>query len=60
MIYILTLLAIFVCVVNYDILGNSKNKNVLYNILLIWFIAVSGFAYNVGADVPGYMYEYDE
>lgn len=26
---------------------------------MFWFIAVSGFAYNVGSDIPEYMYFYD-
>ena len=60
MIYILTLLVIFICVVNFDLLGHTNKKDVVYKIILVWFIAVSGFAFNVGADIPGYMYEYDE
>lgn len=60
MIYILSLLFILYLVVRFDINGKTKHKDVFFRILLIWFIAVSGLAYNVGADVPGYMYQYDE
>lgn len=62
MIYIFTLLAIIVCAFVFDF-GRVKNprlKNNCYYLLLIWLIALSGFAYNVGADMPGYMEQYAE
>ena len=61
MIYIATIIALLVLVVKYDFAPHSKtNKRDLWlRILMIWFICVSGFAYNVGSDIPGYMDEYD-
>lgn len=59
MIYILSLLWFFLLIYVFDIKGKTENRSKWYNILLIWFIVVSGFAYNVGADMPGYMDEYD-
>lgn len=60
MIYILSILFILFLVLRYDIKGHTSRKTYFYKILLIWFILVSGLAYNVGADVPGYMEQYDE
>lgn len=69
MIYIVTLAVLIVLVLQFDYKsGGYKqvefNNKVLtrydlwYRITLIWFICVSGFAYNVGSDVPNYMREY--
>lgn len=60
MIYIITLFIVLIFVLKYDILCSTKNKGQCYRLLMIWFVAVSGFAYNVGADCPEYMYLYDE
>lgn len=60
MIYVLTLLTIIIMVVRFDVQGQRRYADAFYQILLVWFIAVSGFAFNVGADIPGYMFEYDE
>lgn len=58
MIY-LSSLALCLCLAwCYDILGCKKNKNVWYNILLVWFIFVSGFQYMVGTDIPIYVEKY--
>lgn len=61
MVYAITIIAIVVLIINYDWGRKVNNKNAgnWYNALLIWFIAISGFAYNVGSDTPIYMYEYD-
>lgn len=42
----------------YDVLGNTRNKWQWYYLLLFWFIAVSGFQYMVGSDIPLYMDSY--
>lgn len=60
MIYILTLVLILYFVIRFDINGQTGQKELFYKILLVWFIAVSGLAYNIGADTPTYMYEYDD
>ncbi len=60
MIYILTLIVIIILSYKYDIKGEKKYKERWYNILLIWFIAISGFAYNVGSDIPFYMESYTD
>lgn len=62
MIYLLTLVAILCCAVYFDLghVDNPRLKNICYMSLLIWFTAVSGFAYNVGSDIPGYMRQYAE
>lgn len=60
MIYILTVVALCILIYIFD-LGerNTKFARVCFDLMTIWFILVSGFAYNVGSDIPGYMYEYD-
>lgn len=60
MIYIFTLIVILFLVFIYEIDGTygNKSKKQLYLLLYIWLAALSGFAYNVGSDIPGYMREY--
>lgn len=60
MIYISTLIVIFICAYAFDFghVNNPRLKSVCYTLLLIWLIALSGFSYNVGSDIPGYMEEY--
>ena len=62
MIYIVTLLAILVCVVVFDFgrMNNPRLKKICYASILIWLTALAGFSYNVGADIPGYMRQYAE
>ena len=49
-------------IVTYDFRGkqHTKEYNRIFNIVLFWFIAVSGFAYNVGSDIPIYMQWYED
>lgn len=42
----------------YDFQGDTRNKNFWYRGLLVWFIALSGFQYCVGVDIPRYMEEF--
>lgn len=43
-----------------DLVDNGKKRGKFcYCLMTIWLIALSGFAYNVGSDIPGYMKEYD-
>ncbi len=60
MIYIFTLIAILFLVFIYEIDGtlSNKSKYTYYLLLYVWLAALSGFAYNVGSDIPGYMREY--
>lgn len=59
MIYIITILVLLALVFHFDINGNTRYKITAYYILMFWFIAVSGFQYCIGSDMPPYMYEYD-
>lgn len=61
MIYIVTVVVLFFFSIYFDLPGHSRSKsaNICYYGTLIWFICLSGFAYNVGSDIPDYMYEYD-
>ena len=61
MIYIISLVIITILSIYFDFYCNGKSNkaSIFYNLLLIWFISVSGFAYNVGSDIPAYMDEYD-
>lgn len=59
MIYIGTLLLCIFLSWMYDVLGHTQNKWHWYNLLLVWFITVSGFQYMVGTDVIDYMDEYN-
>ena len=59
MIYLLTIAILCVFIFLYDFgKGKEKNANSCYNLMMIWFIAISGFAYNVGSDTSTYMEEY--
>lgn len=60
MIYIGTLILCVFLAWMYDVLGYTKNKWHWFYLLLVWFIAVSGFQYMVGTDIPVYMEEYDK
>ena len=59
MIYIIPTLLIFCLFLRYDLGNNQKGKMEWYYILLVLFVTIGGFEYNVGSDMPGYMYEYD-
>lgn len=61
MIYIFSLAVLILLVFRFDYGYQSCNqdrRNLWYRVMLVWFICVSGFAYNVGSDVPNYMREY--
>ena len=60
MIYLFSLVICICLAWVYDICGYSKNKQVCYNILLIWFILVSGFQYMVGSDTELYMEKFKQ
>lgn len=63
-IYIFTLIVLFILIFRFDLSGNetrfSKEYALSYKLLMMWFILISGFAFNVGSDTPGYMREYDD
>ena len=61
MVYILTIIVLVYFIFKYDVAGaqNSPTYNKLYTMTMIWFICISGFAYNVGSDMAAYMTEYD-
>lgn len=70
MIYIFTLVVLVVLIIRFDYkyVGEKRNNfdnhvltryDLWYGVMLIWFICVSGFAYNVGSDIPIYMREYN-
>ena len=58
MIYLIILVALFLLVYKYDILGNEKNINYWYRLMLIVFILLAGLRWRVGGDTPNYLYEY--
>lgn len=60
MIYIITLIFVLACALFFDFgrVNNSRLKKICYTLILVWLIALSGFSYNVGSDIPGYMYQY--
>lgn len=61
MVYIFTLVALlyFICVYDMKGLNGTPTYNRMYKLTMLWFICVSGFAYNVGSDIPAYMTEYE-
>lgn len=61
MIYILTIIVLFYFIFKYDLSGAQESTlyNRLYTMTMVWFICISGFAYNVGSDIVAYMTEYD-
>lgn len=59
MVYILPLVLCYGLFLRYDLNSNKRGEKLWYYLLLFIFIAISGFAYNIGADTPGYMYEFD-
>ncbi len=60
MIYIITLVILCVFIYLFDLSkGSRKKARLCYNLFTVWLILLSGFAYQVGADIPGYMQEYD-
>lgn len=61
MVYILTIIVLVILIMAYDLNGQigTNQYNKLYNLMMLWFIFVSAFAYNVGSDTIIYMYEYD-
>ena len=62
MIYLITLFFLVIFIFKYDLTGkiHDAKYNRLYYVIMWWFICVSGFAYNVGSDIPIYMKWYDE
>lgn len=62
MIYLFVLLITLYLALKYDILGgrnNGYNKSLYFNLLLIIYIGLSGFQFQVGTDVYNYMIEYE-
>lgn len=60
MIYIGTLLVVFLGFLFFDTGKNTKGKKELFWALCLWFSAVSGFQYMVGSDIPFYARDYEE
>lgn len=60
MIYLFTIAVLCVLILVYDFANGSRNKAELYyKLMMCWFIAISGFAYNVGSDTAAYVEEYN-
>lgn len=55
MIYIISLFFCVILTFVYDIRGCQKGKHIWYNVLLVWFILVSGLQYRVGTDIFEYI-----
>ena len=60
MIYIVPVLLLFCLFVRFDLGRNQKGMLLWFYFLLILFITIGGFEYNVGSDMPAYMDEYDD
>ena len=58
MVYILSIFFCVVLSIIYDIKGARSNKHFWYNLLLLWFILVSGLQYYVGIDIFEYVRAY--
>lgn len=60
MIYIISLVILCLFIYLFDLSkGNQKSAKVCFDFFTIWLIVLSGFAYQLGADIPRYMQEYD-
>lgn len=60
MVYLLTLIVLCLFIYLFDLnKGSQKTAKLCFNLFTVWLILLSGFAYQVGADIPGYMQEYD-
>lgn len=60
MIYIFTIIILCILIFVFDLgKGTKKNADTCYKLMMFWFIALSGFAYNVGSDTVVYMEEYE-
>ena len=60
MVYLITIIFLCVFIFVFDLgNGSKKNADTCYKLMLFWFIALSGFAYNVGSDTVAYMEEYE-
>lgn len=55
MVYIISILLCVALAVVFDIIGYNKNKRLWYNVLMVWFILVSGLQYCVGTDIFEYI-----
>lgn len=60
MIYIFSVLFCVVLAVIYDIRDAQQNKQLWYNLLLLWFILISGLQYCVGTDIFEYIRFYQD
>lgn len=58
MTYILILIVIFYCILNYDLRGNVKNREKWFKFILLYLIIVSGLSYRMGGDGIAYVWEY--
>lgn len=59
MIYIITVVILCILIIQFDLGDGKKSAAILwFNIITIWLILLSGFSYQVGSDIPGYMQEY--
>lgn len=60
MLYLSVALLIIIGIYLFDIRGKKKGSKLLYGILLVIFISISGFSYRLGIDMPSYIdaYEY--
>ena len=58
--YLIPLLMILYCMIQYDINGRVENKSAWYYGIMIYLILLSGFAYRLGGDGQTYLREYSE
>lgn len=58
MTYLLIIIVIFYCILNYDLRGNIKNREKWFIFILFYLILVSGLSYRMGGDGIVYVWEY--
>lgn len=53
---------VFICylVYKFDIKGQLYHRDLAFNLLLLLFIALSGFQFRIGSDISAYMYDFDQ
>lgn len=60
MIYIVTVLVIFLGIIVFDLNDTKNGRDMYYLLVCLWLIIMSSIQYRMGADIPAYMGEYEQ
>lgn len=60
MLYLIISFFILICILKYDLYGNTKNKGICIGLITIILVLVSGFSYRIGGDGINYLNEYKD